>query len=245
MSNPLKTKEKTPTLLVFGGFERAARVLELVKPSIPIIAASFDYPFSPPRRFEFPQSFRHAPEAKRAVQDTLKGIRLLKSYLHQRPDVNKTQTLILGASFGAPFALAAAAEDPDITGVILIHGFAQIPETLEQRLAQRLQPRFGLLGEVLAKLVTSIGWWYLEAPSPEESIANLKSHQRVLMVSAEKDNLLPKTSVDALWHSLEHSQAQVERVQTNGDHIQAGASSLIKEVSGLVTQWMKTHRLAP
>src|SRR5262245_8590213 len=107
--------EKLPTLLVFGGFERAGEVLSLLYPATTarVAFASFDYPFTAPRRIEFPKSLRSLPEAKALYPSTVRGILSLLSELKRRPELDPARIVLIGASFGAPFALGAAARSPD------------------------------------------------------------------------------------------------------------------------------------
>src|SRR5262245_46616689 len=49
---PLTDSEnKLPAVLIFGGFVEAATVLDKFDPKFPLVLASFDYPYTPPRRF--------------------------------------------------------------------------------------------------------------------------------------------------------------------------------------------------
>src|SRR5436305_13565773 len=73
------------------------------------------------------------------------------------PLYDALRTIVVGASFGAPFALAAAAQDPSISGVVLIHGFGDIPGTGRFRILQSWKSRFGPLTNPLAWLLSRLG----------------------------------------------------------------------------------------
>lgn len=231
--------QRLPVLLVFGGFEHARQVVDLIHPKAPIIVASFDYPFDAPRKFEFPDSLRYASMAKQAINDTIAGIQELHSLLEKRIEVDARKITVVGASFGAPFALAAAAADPGIKGVVLIHGFGNVPETAMNRLLKRWRPQWGILAYPMSWLLAHLGWIYFNTPSPEESARGLLPDQRVLMISAKEDSFVPQESSDALWHALEKSRAQHERVFTSGDHVQPGSQKLIDDMTTIVTAWMQ------
>lgn len=230
---------RLPLILVFGGFENAAKVLDLLNPSFPAVIASFDYPFTPPRTFEFPSSLKFAPQAKAAVKDTLVAIREVHARLLQRPDVDPMKTSIIGASFGSPFAVAAAASNPKIQGVILVHAFGDVQGTAMHRLLQKWKPKYGFLAHPMAWAVSKAAWWYLDAPSPEAHALKLWPGQRVLMIAAEADSFVPPAASDVLWEALSRSQAKAERVVMPGDHLQPGSDKLMAEISELVTKWMK------
>jgi dienelactone hydrolase len=228
-----------PVLLVFGGFEEAGHVLDLIHPSVPIIVASFDYPFEAPRKFEFPGSLRFAPQAKQAVHETIEGIEVLCRELRKRKDVDPDRITLVGASFGAPFALTAAAHDPEISGVVLVHGFGDVPNTIEHVALRSWQPRIGFLARPLAWVLSRLGWWYLKAPVPEREARLLEPSQRVLMITAEDDSFVPAESSDALWQALQNSLAQRERILMPGDHLQPGSKALLHKISEIVTSWME------
>lgn len=231
-------EKKLPALLVFGGFEDAAHVLELLEPKMPVVVGSFDYPFKPPRRFEFPESFKYAPEAKRAIQDTISGIGELVAALRKRPDVDPARIATVGVSFGAPFALAAAANDPSIPSLVLVQGFGAVPYTVEQLLDEKWQPYLGFLAQPAAWLVANLGWLYLDAPSPEDSAAKLAPTQRVLMITAENDTRLPKLSTESLWSALSRSRPKHEKITLPGDHLAPNSDKLIAEITGIVEEWL-------
>lgn len=232
-----------PVLMIFGGFEQAGAVLDLLNPKVPVIIASFDYPFQPPRKFEFPESLKFAPEAKRAIHETIDGIGQLARELRKRPDVDADRVTLIGASFGAPFALAAAAQDSQIAGLVLVHGFADVPGTIGEIVKKKWSSRLGVLAAPAAWLISQGGWMYFDAPAPEDSAKMLSKNQKVLMVVAEADTRIPKRSIEKLWRSLEQSQASRERILMPGDHLEPGATKLIAEITELVTDWMKKAAL--
>lgn len=230
--------QKLPVLLVFGGFEEAAKVLDLLDPRVPMIVSSFDYPFTPPRRFEFPESFQYFPEAKRAIRETIEGIHELVNALKKRPDVDPSRITAVGASFGAPFVLAAAAENPGIAGIVLVHGFGDLAGTIEEIAARKWKRTVGALARPVAWLVSRLGLLYLNPPLPESSARKLSPSQRVLLVTARDDSMIPQKSTDSLWQALDASRASHERIDMPGAHLMPGSEKLIAEISVLVTEWM-------
>lgn len=232
---------RLPALLIFGGFEEAGKVLELVHPDRPVLLASFDYPYRPPRKFEFPGSLRFAPEVKRAVHETLRGIRELQAALARRPDVDSQKISILGASFGAPFAAQRSA--PPFAGVILVHGFGDVPGTAMHQLLRSWRERFGLLAYPLAWLLTQLSWTYLQAEAPEVAVEALTSDQHVLVITAENDSFIPPASSEALWAGIKRSPALAEREIMPGDHLQPGSDELIARILHRVSGWMAAKGL--
>jgi fermentation-respiration switch protein FrsA (DUF1100 family) len=233
--------KRCPALMVFGGFQEAARVLELVKTRASVVLASFDYPFEPPRKFEFPASLRHAPAVKRMVAETVDGIRRLAASLAARPDVDPRRIVVVGASLGAPFAALAAAGEPGIAGVALVEGFGDVPGTAMHQLLRRWGPRYGWFARPAAWLLAHAGWWYVGARAPEDAARELSAAQAVLLITARQDQFVPAASSEALWSAIEESKARRRRVFVEGDHVQPGS-----DLRGLLTElerWLLDERL--
>ena len=235
---PDTARGKLPVLMVFGGFKEAARVLELVKTQEPIILAGFDYPFDPPRKFMFPASLRYAPQVKQMIADTREGILELRKVLIARGDVDASKITIIGASLGSPFAIAAAAEDPGFSGLVLVHGFADLRRTSKHQFIRSWKPKFGFISHVPAWLITTFGYFYLNPPEPEEAAWALHRNQKVLVIEATEDSFIPKKSREALWDGLQKSAASVEKIEMPGDHVQPGSEQAIENILGLVNIWM-------
>ncbi|MEK6706633.1 MAG: hypothetical protein AABZ06_12685 [Bdellovibrionota bacterium] len=235
-------KSKFPVMLVFGGFQEAARVLELINPPSPVVVGSFDYPFLPPRKFEFPSSLKHAPAVKALMKDTLDGIGEFIRTLKLRDDVDVGRFTIVGASLGAPFAIAAAEKFQDIKGLAIIHGFGDVPGTAMHQFIQAWQSRYGIWSYPVAWALSWGGWLYLnilqsEKLSPEKVVKTLRPSQKVIFVSARHDSFIPKESTEVLVRELKKSKASVEFFETSGDHLQPGSGKLVSEVLELLSRW--------
>jgi dienelactone hydrolase len=236
---PDREAKPFPVVMIFGGFENAGRVLELVQPDRPAILASFDYPFTPPRKLEFPASLRYLPQAKRFIHETIEGIAALKSALKRRPDVDPGKFTLVGASFGAPFVTAAAASDPEFRGVALVHGFADVVGTSVHQLMRSFGKRFGALAYPMAWTLCQAGFLYIDGPEPEVEARKLSTGQSVLMISASEDSFIPRNSSELLWSALQASRARRERLEMPGDHLQPGSEALIAKIMGHVVEWME------
>jgi dienelactone hydrolase len=230
---------KLPALLVFGGFEEAGRVLELLDPKIPVVLASVDYPYRGPRRFEFPGTLREAPRLRRAARDMTAAVEALASEIARVPEVDPSRLGVIGASFGAPFALEAAANlGARMRYVILVHGFADAAGTIEHRLHQIWSDRLGWLARPAAWLTARLIWAYLGAPDPGESAARLAAGTRAVMIEATEDRFIPRPARERLWERLRASRAQVSRIAMPGDHVQPGSDALIAEIMRKVERWL-------
>lgn len=232
-------KNPLPALVIFGGFEEAGKVLELVSPTDPIILASFDYPFSAPRKLSFPGSLVLLPQAKRMIHETLEGARLLGEFLAKRADVDSEKISILGASFGAPFAIVVASQSPEVySSLVLIHAFADVPATASYRLKQVWEARYGIVARPIADALVSTLWLYANAPNPTEAAEKLLPGQMVLVIEAEEDDMIPKASRQDMLNRIRRSSAEVAYKSFPGGHLHPGAYAMIRDLMKEVTAWM-------
>lgn len=233
----LKRDQKVPVFLIFGGFESAGKVLDLIHPTGPLALASFDYPFTASRKLEFRDGAKILQEGRNLYPETVRGIVSLVSALKGMPYVDPLRITAIGASFGAPFVLGAAARDPDIGGIVLVHGFGKIPETAEHVILRSWIPKYGWSAHPMAWLVSRLGWLLLDAETPESEAMKLNPKQRVLMITAGDDSFIPRESSDSLWEAVQASGALKSRVIMPGDHLMPGSERLIEQIMHKVEAW--------
>jgi dienelactone hydrolase len=238
---PTHCREGTrfPVWIIFGGFEEAGRVLELIHPKDAVILASFDYPYDGKRTFEFPDTILEAGKLKQSLKDTndaiLKWVELLKA----RKDVDRTQIVIIGASFGAPFAIRAASRTQDLDTLVIVHGFANVRATISHRLASIWSRRLGFLSSPAAWIASSVVDGVLDPPEPLDDAPRLMASQMALMIEATDDTFIPFKARESLWRALLKSGAQVRRIQMPGEHLQPGGTDLIDRIMDLSVEEVK------
>lgn len=226
-----------PAVLLFGGFRGAATVLDAVPAGLSLVSASFDYPFDPPRRFEFPQSLAHLPALDRGIDQTIEGIGHLVAHLRARQDIDAQRLTIVGASLGAPFATIAAAE-LELPGLVIVHGFGDVRRVIAQQFIRKLAPRYGDWTRWPAWGLANALTWGFDLPAPEDYAARLRATQRVLMIVAQDDELIPQPATEALWQALQRSQAQLERLDEAGAHLQGSRDPRIGGLVETALTWM-------
>ncbi len=237
-------KKKRPVILVFGGFQDAARVLELIDLKRDVMLASFDYPFTPPKEpFQFPKSLKYLPQAKATIWNTLEGIELLINKLKKKSEVNPEKINILGASFGAPFAVYAAAKSQDLKGLIIIHGFGKIKEVIQHQAEKKLTLKFGSFAKVLSSAAAQTSWRYVGLPEIESKAKTLTNTQKVLMIQAENDERIPKHIQLSLKSAIQSSNAKLKYETISGGHLAPNQPKKIKKLLNKVTQWMDQNNL--
>lgn len=240
-------ESRLPAFLVLGGFQDAARVLDLIQPSQPVVLASFDYPFEGERVFHFPQSLWLLPRVRETVHGTLAAIPLVARWLAKHPRVDPERITLIGASVGAPFVLSAAPETEDARGIVLIHGFGKVPDTVARQFENSLRrkryvPDF-LVGP-LAWLLSRGAWIYAGVPAPEEQARRLRPTQKVLVIDARDDTFISRTASQAQWDGIQSSAAvRRHRIESPGDHVQPGSAALIQEILEQLTRWLAQEGL--
>ncbi len=231
-----------PAVMLFGGFRGASTVLDAVPADLALVAASFDYPFDPPRDFEFPQGFAQLPALSRGIDETFEGIRRLTAQLRTRPDVDPQRITIVGASLGAPFAVVAAAE-LGLPGLVVVHGFGDLPGVIAQQFIHALEPRYGSWVRGPSRAFAELLVWAYKLPSPEHHALRLQAQQRVLMIAAADDERVPPSASEVLWSGLQASAAAVERIDEPGAHLRGDDDPRIARFVRQATDWMSRSGL--
>lgn len=222
-----------PAFIVLGGFESAPRVLSMLSPKIPMVLASFDYPYDGPRRFGPLKALFLAKKMRRGVADTEDAILKTVSLLRVHPNVDRERLAIVGASFGTPFAIRGAAETEDVRALIIVHGFSDVKRTVQHRLTQIWEARLKGLSRIAASFASRLIVSVLDPPEPRDDARRLRASQQVLVVDARSDDFIPIESKRELWNALAHSKAHVARVEMDGNHLRPGALEQIAQIMSI------------
>jgi pimeloyl-ACP methyl ester carboxylesterase len=145
----------------------------------------------------------------------------------------------VGASFGAPFAIYAASESPDIRGLVLVHGFGEIESVLKHRLTQIWKKHIYFFSNLAAAIAAKIIVYWVNPPEPVEYARKLRPDQLVLLIESKTDSFVPMTSRIALEHALKQSPAIIKTFKTDGDHLHPSAKNLIQNIIDLTVDFFK------
>lgn len=234
---------RLPAVMLFGGFEHAAEVLDRVRVDRPVIWATFDYPFDAPRKFRFPSSLKYAPQLREAIHGSFDGVVKLHALLRARPDVDPARITVVGASAGSPFATVGAAR-AGIPGVIQVQGFADVTAAVQNILARRYRQKWGSWVEWPALWLAQGLVWYCEVPDIAAHARALKAHQQVLVFTSKHDTFIPKVASDALLDALDESAAYHEHIELDGGHIGVGDdTAIMARILQDAIAWMERRRL--
>ncbi|HET9948825.1 MAG TPA: hypothetical protein VFQ22_07875 [Longimicrobiales bacterium] len=221
-------KARRPLYLLVGGYRTGERAATLVGDAPGAIVAALGYPYDGPTDVRGLAVLPRLPAIRRAVLDTPPAIRLALDWLLARPDVDPTRVELVGVSFGAFFAPAAAALDSRVTRLWIVHGAARPREVLERG----LEPWIGW-GPARA-LVAAAADVVLGGPAlaPERWVPRV-APRPVVMINALDDARLPRSAVEAL-HASAHEPSEV--VWVDGGHVHPERPDLIAALMDVVLE---------
>lgn len=82
------------------------------------------------------------------------GIQILFKTLQKQNDLDPSRFSIMGASFGSPFAILAAASEPGFHGLVVMYGFGNIQKTIAHRIEKAWAPKWGILSIPLSWVIS-------------------------------------------------------------------------------------------
>ncbi len=241
--------EKLPVVMVFGGFENAARVLDLFTVQKRWVLASFDYPFRGRRPLRFPESVLDIREARRMVRLTPIAMRaLVQSISELEPSADPARRILVGASLGGPFAVQAASQLPsgELSALVLVHAFGDVRVAATaslEALCQRAFPASPAFASWLGKGLGQGIWRVLGSPDPVRDAYLLPEGLRVYFLRAGEDSRIPALAVDRLEEALRNAPIRLNIERQAGDHLRPGDRAQLQEALKAVDDWLSKQRL--
>lgn len=242
VKRPPDAAQRLPVLILFGGFQRGARALDLIRLDQPALLVTFEYPFDAPRKFMFPSSLRYLPEFRVALRETLEGIDALTAALRARADVDAARMSIVGASAGAPFAIIGAQQNA-IPGLIVVQGFGQVRKVIAQQFMLKWEPKYGAWLRPLAWLLAAGVVCYADVPEAADHAPHMSAAQKVLMIATTEDQRIPPEATENLWRALQQSPARSTRLDLPGRHLHGDADEQIADILQRSVEWLRREKL--
>lgn len=231
-----------PVVVVLGGLQRGAKAIDLLPPVADAILVGLDYPAEVPKKPAWHELLPLARELEAGIATMIEALGVLHGRLQQRTDVDARRLTIVGASLGSPFAVIAA-DRFGYDGVVLAHGFADLPRTIGHQFARRWEPRWGSLGSALAWLSQQAIVCIVDLPDVESHAQRLRAQQRVYVLTAAEDEFIPRSSSQALIDALRRSAAAITVEERPGGHMRGTRRQLLQDLFERSTAWMRREGL--
>jgi len=212
-----------------GTGARAVRLLDL-PPGHAVVA--LDYPYHGSRALgRWDRALANMPAMAAAARVTAASLSLAGLALRTHPALAHADVTLVGASFGGPFSiLAAAAERERYRGLALLYAFARLDLVLGQLLARAhwAPPARAFAHWILARQV-----------QPYEPVDHLPrlAGMSLLILNDMEDAIVPRASIEAL-HAAAPPGARIEMIA--GGHVRPDADQLIAELVARVIAWSGT-----
>ncbi len=207
---------------ILGGQQRGRAAGRLLGDTHGYVFASLEYPFEGNDRAKGFALAAEIPAIRRAVYDTPPAVLLALDYLRTRPDVDSARVELLGASFGAPFAVIAAALDARVSRLWIAHGGGE-PYTLLSHNLRREIP-FAPARAAVAGLATLVA----SGPrfAPERWVGRV-APRPVILLNATEDEMIPRRSVEALWRAVQEPR---EQIWLPGQHMRGSRPEVLQRL---------------
>lgn len=212
--------------LLLGGYRAGKAAAAVIDDTKGTIVVGLQYPYSGSTRLKGLAVLPAVPKIRHAILDTPPAIMLALDYLLGRSDVDPTRVEVVGASFGAPFGAVAAALDPRITRLWLLHGGADPYRLIEHNLRKSIP--FAPARASVAALATVLASG--SRLDPAAWVARV-SPRPVIMINARADERIPRETVDALYAAAREPK---ELHWLAGQHMQRNRRDVLQHLVNTV-----------
>jgi dienelactone hydrolase len=238
--------KKQPIVVLLGGFETGKNAVDLVRDTPEFAFASLDYPFKLEGKWTKDVILQRGKELRRALQATREALCPFLDRLRADPRVDAEKMILLGASFGVPYALYAAKDCAPVRALILVHGFGDLPGTLAYRLktSRRFARDFGeTWRSIFANTLGQVAWRLLDLPKPEKVARQLPRELPVLWLEASDDEMIPESSKAALREALAEDRTLLDTQVMKGRHLHPGDTAMIKDIIARSRKWLVERKI--
>ncbi|MCI0512843.1 dienelactone hydrolase family protein [candidate division KSB1 bacterium] len=230
---PRDSTRRYPALLVMNGFDEGKKVISLFRSSESVVLISFDYPYSGRRKFKGADIGPFLPHIRNSILRSVSVVLTVMDYLEQRPEVDPQKLFVVGASFGAPFAVNAAAIDPRIKAVILLYGGGDIAKMVEFSTTKGLK-------SVWARKF--LGWFVAALLAPAEPLKYVEyiSPRPLLMINGKNDESIFAECSQKLY---DRARQPKEIIWLETPHAKPKKTDLTFQLERMMKRWLQEKKL--
>jgi len=226
--------KQAPAVIILDGLETGAWVVDLiggVEEVNDTVIMAMNYPYKGEISLEGIQLLATLLKFRRAIFETVVGGLLMVDYLSQRGDVDPEGIVMVGISFGSPFAVVTSALDSRVKALAVHYGGGD----LEQLLFHNLRSE----NWILRRLFSRLGALILAPVEPLEYVERI-SPRPLLMINGRQDERIPLNSVQALFQKAGPPK---QLIWLEGDHVYPSKKELIQELTRRTARWMRSNNL--
>jgi hypothetical protein len=226
--SPKDKSRRHPGLLVMNGFDTGKDVISIFRSTEEAVLISFDWPYAGKRKFKGADIGLFLPRIRHAIIRSVSVVLTVIDYLASREDVDAEKIFVVGASFGAPFAVNAAAVDPRIKAVILLYGGGDIAKLVESSSTKQVKTAWG------RKL---LGWFVAALLAPVEPLKYVEyiAPRPLLMINGRHDQSIFEESAELLF---EQAHEPKEMIWLETQHAKPKMTDLTYQLEEMMKNWL-------
>lgn len=204
-------------VILVAGRETGREAATVIEGPVREVVLALEYPAALPETFSA-DAVRALPRIRGTALRMPGLLRGAAAWLAEQERVDAGRMLLVGVSYGVPFA-AAAAVDTLFAGVALHHGGADLALLLRQNLAVE--------SPFLRALAAELGAWYFRALEPARYVGRV-APRPLLLVNATHDELVPRESALGL---LDAARPPVRQIWLPYGHLMPGDVHQMEELA--------------
>jgi fermentation-respiration switch protein FrsA (DUF1100 family) len=221
-----------PGIVLVAGRETGRRAAEVIPGPVEGVVLAIEYPEAVPEDLSPWSLLGRLPSIRRSAYRMPGILTGAAAYLTEEPDVDSTRLVLVGVSFGVPFA-APAGKDRIFRGVALHHGGAGLYLLFHANLPVR--------NSFLRAIVSRLAAWYLAGLDPGRHVGDI-SPVPLLLVNGLYDEMVPPRSAQRLY---EAAREPVRQIWLPHDHLMPGDFDLMRELADSTLSHFEFLRPAP
>ncbi len=229
---PAGARGPMPALLILAGHDTGSKAAGLIHVQEPAVICAMDYPSYPRWKVGVLRAPRVLSQLDSRAMSSVGMSFAVLDYLCSRPEVDTSRVVVLGASFGVPFAVIAAALDSRPKGLVLLYGAGDLERIIDWNL--RGDIRSGILRWLASRILGA-----LTSPFEPSAYIGRVSPRPLLMVNGRNDEKMPPPCVELLYRRAGEPK---EIVWIGSSHVEPSETGLIDSLTAIVSGWLKKNR---
>jgi hypothetical protein len=209
---------KLPAIVLVAGRETGREAAAVIPGPIEVVVLAVEYPAAIPEGLRAGSLFARLPGIRRSAYRMPGLLRGAARFLAAQPEVDSERIVLVGVSFGVPFA-AAAATDSIFSGVALHHGGADLGLLFRNNLP--------IGNRLLRGAAGAFAGWYFRRLEPSRHIQAI-APRPLLLINGLNDTMVPRRSALRL---AERAGPPVRQVWLPHDHLMPDDYEVMRELA--------------